>query len=77
MGDLQLKIRDDGNGFDRSAVSRDGLGLQTMALRADFVGGRLDIRSTPGQGTVVELIADVNSLLATGDEAGDHSVAVT
>jgi signal transduction histidine kinase len=55
---LQLLIRDDGAGFDvpaalQRAARGDSLGLLGMEERAVLAGGRLTIRSTPGQGTEV------------------------
>jgi signal transduction histidine kinase len=52
-----LRVRDDGRGFDPSAVRRAGrhLGLVSMRDRADGVGGRLTVESEPGKGTVVEM----------------------
>jgi two-component system sensor histidine kinase UhpB len=62
---LELRIRDDGEGFDPSAVVRGassngggggaGLGLSGMVERARLAGGELDIRSAPGGGTTVTL----------------------
>ena len=55
-GDLvTLQVGDDGIGFDQSARSH-GLGLAGMQERADSLRGRLDVRSTPGAGTTVELV---------------------
>ena len=51
----ELRVRDDGGGFDPSEVSGSGLGLKGMAERARLVGGELDLRSTPGGGTTVTL----------------------
>jgi signal transduction histidine kinase len=51
-GELQFQIFDDGRGFDTS-VTDYGTGLQGMADRLDAVGGTLDVRSEPGQGTTV------------------------
>jgi two-component system, NarL family, sensor histidine kinase UhpB len=51
----ELRVRDDGAGFDPSAVAGGGLGLKGMAERARLVGGELDVRSTPGGGTTVTL----------------------
>lgn len=48
-----VRIKDDGRGFD--ARDTDGHGLPGMRERALLAGGRLEIRSSPGQGTVVEL----------------------
>jgi signal transduction histidine kinase len=56
--DLRLRVADDGVGFARHQVrdSIDGysLGLPGMHERARLAGGRLVVRSTPGQGTTVE-----------------------
>ena len=49
---IELKVTDDGVGFDPSAV-RDGLGLELIAARTADLDGRWDITSVPGQGTTV------------------------
>ncbi|WDP90652.1 MAG: PAS domain-containing protein [Desulfobacter sp.] len=53
-GDMILTIQDDGCGFDPSMnTDVKGFGLESMKERANLAGGRLDISSAPGQGTVV------------------------
>jgi two-component system sensor histidine kinase UhpB len=47
---LELRVRDDGRGFDSNGQRR-GLGLDGMAERARLVGGELAIDSLPGSGT--------------------------
>jgi two-component system, NarL family, sensor histidine kinase UhpB len=61
-GRAELRVRDDGSGFDPVAIPRAGsegpgagLGLGGMAERARLVGGELDVRSAPGGGTRVTL----------------------
>jgi two-component system, NarL family, sensor histidine kinase UhpB len=61
-GGIELRVRDDGMGFDPGAVARSddagrgaGLGLSGMVERARLVGGELDVRSAPGGGTTVTL----------------------
>jgi signal transduction histidine kinase len=49
---LTFSIADDGQGFDAGAAGR-GTGLQGMADRLDAVGGKLEVTSSPGSGTVV------------------------
>jgi PAS domain S-box-containing protein len=52
----QITIRDDGQGFDPSAVATlqgQGFGLQAMRERAEGLGGYLEVISQPGQGTQV------------------------
>ena len=50
--EIEVRIDDDGAGFDPSAVS-GGLGLTGIAERARILGGRATIRSAPGRGTTV------------------------
>jgi signal transduction histidine kinase len=50
--ELAISISDDGVGFDPSTARR-GVGLRSMAERAESLGGSLEVRSTPGRGTVV------------------------
>ena len=54
---LSLTVTDDGAGFDTTSLPRVGkFGVLSMQERARALGGRLDIRSRPGQGTRVELV---------------------
>lgn len=54
--DVEVAVEDDGCGFDVKSIGRDGtFGLTGMEERALSAGGRLDIRSTPGKGTVVRV----------------------
>jgi two-component system sensor histidine kinase UhpB len=55
---LALSLRDDGVGFDAEAARRraaagGSLGLVSMEERIAFAGGSLELRSAPGQGTVL------------------------
>lgn len=57
-GTLVAQVDDDGSGFDvRSAGRRDWpqFGLQTMRERAEAIGGRFSVRSSPGRGTHVAI----------------------
>ena len=51
-----LSLADDGIGFDVTTPRPGHLGLETMAERAERIGARLDIDSTPGQGTRVRVL---------------------
>ena len=51
-GALTFEIEDDGVGFDLAAAE-GGSGLQNMRDRLAAVGGKVEIRSTPGGGTTV------------------------
>ena len=57
---LHLEVRDDGAGFDPAAVA-DGDGLQNMRDRLGAVEGHLDVRSKPGEGTLVAAAAPVRA----------------
>jgi signal transduction histidine kinase len=48
-----LEVRDDGAGFDVNQASPGQMGLGTMRERVQSVGGRLEIESKPGEGTLV------------------------
>jgi two-component system sensor histidine kinase UhpB len=52
---LELRVSDDGSGFDVEEGSGDGLGMSGMRERALLVGGRLDVESRPQLGTRVRL----------------------
>lgn len=52
----RVVVEDDGKGFDPASVTKAGgrhLGLDTMRERAESVGGKLQVSSSPGQGTRV------------------------
>jgi signal transduction histidine kinase len=51
---LQLRVQDDGRGFDPASENRDGhFGLVGMRERAREIKGDLRIQSEPGSGTQV------------------------
>lgn len=53
-----LEVRDDGRGFDIATVAARGrrnFGLTFMQERAELIGGRFEVRSRPGGGTLVML----------------------
>jgi PAS domain S-box-containing protein len=72
---VRLEVRDEGRGFDPSAVSGEEgpverMGLSSMRERVALLGGELEIRSKPGTGT--SLVAEV-PLPATFEARGtDH-----
>ena len=73
---VRLEVRDEGRGFDPSAVSGEQgpverMGLSSMRERVALLGGELEIRSKPGAGT--SLVAEV-PLPATFEGRGiDHA----
>ena len=56
-GQIELRVGDDGVGMDpevrAAAIEQGQLGLATINERLQALGGRLDVRSAPGQGTSV------------------------
>lgn len=48
---LHLSIYDNGRGFEEERLGHDGAGLTGMRERAHLVGGTLEIRSVPEEGT--------------------------
>jgi signal transduction histidine kinase len=52
-GGAVLEIDDDGTGFDVALREGAGEGLRNLRERAESAGGRIDIHSTPAEGTVV------------------------
>ncbi len=51
---LKLQIADNGTGFQTSReASFSGLGIHTMRYRCDSMGGKFQLDSTPGNGTIV------------------------
>ncbi|HEV2775036.1 MAG TPA: ATP-binding protein, partial [Solirubrobacteraceae bacterium] len=52
---LKVTITDDGDGFHPNRLRDGRSGLAGMRERALLAGGRLEIRSAPGEGTSVEL----------------------
>jgi signal transduction histidine kinase len=53
---LTLTIMDDGRGFDPHAVDGERhFGLKGMRERAETMGGSLEVKSRPGEGTMVRL----------------------
>ncbi|MEO8608029.1 MAG: sensor histidine kinase [Chloroflexota bacterium] len=53
-GTLIAQIVDDGTGFDLQRIDQDEkLGLRGMKERVEVLGGKLDIQSTVGKGTII------------------------
>jgi len=42
---LQLTVEDDGKGFDVANIKSDGIGMQNVKSRVDYLGGLMDIKS--------------------------------
>lgn len=57
--EIRLKVRDWGIGFDPESVEKGHFGLEGIRQRVRLLGGRLTIESTPGSGTVVEVVVPI------------------
>lgn len=56
---VTVEIRDDGRGFNPAGVDRAkhrAFGIQFMRERAESIGARFEVRSQPGDGTLVRLV---------------------
>ena len=75
--DVELKVVDNGAGFNLEAVRREGrgLGLVSMEERARIVGAHLTIVSAPGSGTSIRLRSPLRSIepVAQAVDSTDHA----
>ena len=58
---LAIELHDNGCGFD-SSLPVEGWGLGSMKQRAKEMGGEMDLRSAPGEGTTITLFLPLSSL---------------
>lgn len=58
---LQLTMQDNGVGFDMEEKKQTSYGLLTMEERVIEMGGTMDLRSAPGEGTYIEIWVPVIS----------------
>jgi signal transduction histidine kinase len=65
---LDMRIEDDGTGFDPTATS-NGFGLLGMRERAELAGGSLSFDSAPGAGTRVHVVLPARHNGAEGLQA--------
>jgi two-component system NarL family sensor kinase len=64
-GGVALRIVDDGRGFEVESVQLDpkrGIGLRNMRERLASIGGRFEVRASPGQGTVLDAVVPAAAL---------------
>lgn len=50
---VRIEFTDDGGGFEHDPDAAFGKGLHNMVHRAEVLGGRLVVRSAPGEGTTI------------------------
>ena len=57
---LTVTVEDDGRGFDKSLLRQgSGIGWNNIRNRVDFLKGKMDIDTQPGQGTSVHIELDL------------------
>jgi signal transduction histidine kinase len=54
-GQVEVSVRDDGAGFDTRIKPTSAYGLVGMRFRVEAEGGELNVLSTPGQGTQIQM----------------------
>lgn len=52
---FNIEVEDNGVGFDTKLMDQTGLGLKSMRERAEQIGGKLKIHSSPGGGTRISV----------------------
>jgi PAS domain S-box-containing protein len=57
--DVRLEVRDWGIGFNPNSLGKGHLGLEGIRQRVRLLGGRLSIESTPGSGTLVQVVVPI------------------
>jgi signal transduction histidine kinase len=72
-GEIELRVSDDGSGFDQGEeplgpTEPGHIGLATMRERAELIGGRLEIRTSPKGSTVIARVPLALALHPDGDE---------
>jgi signal transduction histidine kinase len=71
--EIVITVKDDGKGFDekmveaRSVNIESGRGFFNMYERTEYINGHLDVKSAPGQGTLVTLRIPVSMAVHTED----------
>ncbi|HEX8207502.1 MAG TPA: GAF domain-containing sensor histidine kinase, partial [Solirubrobacteraceae bacterium] len=63
-GRVHILVRDDGRGFEGAGSRKDGFGLIGMEERVELVGGELEVRSVPGEGTEVAIMLPAHRVAA-------------
>lgn len=55
-GNLELALADNGHGFDGDRIRSDALGLSGMRRRVEGIGGRFELQSGAGSGTLIQIL---------------------
>ena len=60
-GHVELTVKDNGHGFDTSALPPGSFGIVGMAERARIAGGTFQVESAPGRGTTITVDLPVST----------------
>ncbi len=71
-GQIELRVADDGKGFDDKDFSAGSLGLGIMRERSAEIGAMLATKSQPGQGTTITLVWQGDIDPGSGVERNDR-----
>jgi signal transduction histidine kinase len=55
-----LAIEDNGKGFDPKTTGRKGLGWDNIRNRIEFLKGKIEVDSVPGEGTTINIELNVS-----------------
>jgi signal transduction histidine kinase len=59
---LYITVSDDGKGFDTHAMDSSGIGLNNMKRRIQVIGGTFNLKSQPGNGSILNLFIPLELL---------------
>jgi signal transduction histidine kinase len=77
LGDhVELTVRDNGHGFDTSALPLGSFGIVGMAERARIAGGSFQVESVPGRGTTITVDLPVTAEAGVPGPAPKSAVPV-
>lgn len=62
---FNITVTDNGKGFSIEDKIKKGNGLQNMQQRMHSINGKINIQSSPGKGTTIELSVNENKLFNT------------
>jgi two-component system NarL family sensor kinase len=73
---VELTVRDNGHGFDTSALPLGSFGIVGMAERARIAGGSFQVESVPGRGTTITVDLPVTADAGVDDASPRTAVPV-
>jgi signal transduction histidine kinase len=65
---LSISLKDNGCGFDPLA-KQEGWGVSSMKKRAQELGGKMDLQTAVGKGTMIHLFLPLSALRIESDHS--------